>query len=157
MLSHVKAAQSSLCSMPPDIEKAKKALEEGERTITDRQKHIKVADRSEFGWATVEEYVADELADNSDDEKRLFRAEARAGRRVKSAKSKAKKQPVKRAHFSTTRGVGVGPSQSAQGIVMHKDTNSLQVNRMQPPVVGPCFQCGKLGHFRRNCPLLHEK
>ena len=48
-----------------------KALEEGEELITNRQKLIKVADRSEFGWATVEEYVADELADNSDDEKRL--------------------------------------------------------------------------------------
>ena len=39
---------------------------------------IRIADRSEFGWVTVEEYEEDELADNSDDEKRLFRAEQRA-------------------------------------------------------------------------------
>ena len=59
----------------------------------------------------MEEYVADELADNSDDEKRLFKAEARAARKVKTAKSKAKKQPNKR---SAARSVGVGPSQGAQ-------------------------------------------
>ena len=47
------------------------------------QKHIKIADRSEYGWATVAEYEEDELADNSDDEKRLFRAEGSAGRKQK--------------------------------------------------------------------------
>ena len=41
-------------------------------------------DRSNNGWATVEEYVEDELADNSDDEKRLSRADARAGKKLKS-------------------------------------------------------------------------
>ena len=39
-----------------------------------------IADRSEHGWATVAEYEEDELADNFDDEKRLFRAEVRVGR-----------------------------------------------------------------------------
>ena len=143
VLGQINAAQSSLDSMPPDIDKAKKALEEGEELITNRQKHIKVADRSEFGWATVEEYVADELADNSDDEKRLFKAEARAGRKVKTAKSKAKKQPNKRVQFSAARGVGVGPSQGAQGIVVHRDTNSLQV-----PCCGAMFSVWQVGPFQ---------
>ena len=40
-----------------------------------RQKAIRIADRSEYGWATVEEYEEDELAANSNDGKRLFRAE----------------------------------------------------------------------------------
>ena len=53
---------------------------------------IRIADRSEFGWATVEEYEEDELADNSDDEKRLYRAELRAGRRIKAAAAKNKKK-----------------------------------------------------------------
>jgi hypothetical protein len=34
-----------------------------------KTKLLKIADRSEHGWATVEEYQEDELADNSDDEK----------------------------------------------------------------------------------------
>ena len=45
-----------------------------------RQKLIKIADRSEFGWHTVEEYLEDELAD----EKRLGRAEGRAKRKNKA-------------------------------------------------------------------------
>ena len=37
-----------------------------------RQKKIRIADRSENGWATVKEYEEDELAENSDDEKRYL-------------------------------------------------------------------------------------
>ena len=46
-------------------------LEEGIKSLEKRQKHIKVADRSDYGWATVEHYDSHPLADNSDDEKRL--------------------------------------------------------------------------------------
>lgn len=33
-------------------------------SLYERQKHIRIAERSNNGWATVEEYVEDELADN---------------------------------------------------------------------------------------------
>lgn len=65
----LRVAGSSIEGSARDIERAKKVLEEGEALINERQKLIKIADRSEHGWATVEEYVTDELADNSDDEK----------------------------------------------------------------------------------------
>ena len=42
-----------------------------------------------MGGATVKEYEEDELAENSDDEKRLSRAEARAGR-IKKYKQNSK-------------------------------------------------------------------
>ena len=58
------------------VEKAKYLLEKGEKLIKKRQKHIRIADRSVNGWATVEEYVEGKLADNEDDDKRLFRADA---------------------------------------------------------------------------------
>ena len=57
------------------LEKAKKGLEQGLQLIMARQKRIKVANRSEFGWATVEEYEQDALTDNEDDAKRLEKAE----------------------------------------------------------------------------------
>lgn len=44
-------------------------LEEGMKLLKSRQKLIKVADRSEHRWATVSEYIEDELADNEEDEK----------------------------------------------------------------------------------------
>ena len=51
-----------------------------------------MADRSEHGWATVKEYLEDELADNSDDEKRMQKAEFRAGRKLKAAAAKNAKK-----------------------------------------------------------------
>ena len=79
----VKEAQSALEKTPPAVDKATTALKEGEKLIAERQKLIRIADRSDHGWATVEEYMEDELADNSDDEKRLFKAEQRAARKIK--------------------------------------------------------------------------
>jgi hypothetical protein len=43
-----------------------------------RQKHIRIADSSPVGWTTVLKYQAIEIADNSDDEKKIRSAENRA-------------------------------------------------------------------------------
>ena len=56
-------------------EKVKVALESGTELVSKRVKAIKLADKSELGWATVNEYLSDELASDSDDEKRIYRAE----------------------------------------------------------------------------------
>ena len=79
--------RASLDETPPSIEKAKAALEEGKKLIKERQKLIKIADSSEYGWSTVEEYVEDELADNSDDEKGL-RVEQKGGTRLGKKRGK---------------------------------------------------------------------
>ena len=96
---------SALKQTLPTVEKACAAIQKGERLIDIRQKNIKIADRSEHGWTTVAEYEEDELADNSDDEKRLFRAEARAGRKKqRSLKDSNKKKGASRKHFLECRG-----------------------------------------------------
>ena len=59
----------------PAIQRARDALGKGARLLADRQKLIKIADRSDNGWGVVAEYTADELAEDSDDEKRLEKAE----------------------------------------------------------------------------------
>ena len=56
------------------LEKVKSDLEEGEKLLNERQKHILLADRSESGWCTVDEYKQHDLADDSDDEKRIYSA-----------------------------------------------------------------------------------
>ena len=61
------------------LDKVKADLDAGEKLLIERQKHILLADKSDSGWLTVEEYKKHDLADNSDDEKRIFSAERRAG------------------------------------------------------------------------------
>ena len=68
----IESATKSLDAVPPAIEKAKEALKEGEQLLTTRQKLIRIADRSEYGWSTVTEYEEDELADGSDDEQKAL-------------------------------------------------------------------------------------
>ena len=64
------------------VEKAKKNLEQGLALLSERQKLIILADRSEHGWGVVAEYTADQLAEDSDDEKRIFKAEKAAERKA---------------------------------------------------------------------------
>ena len=64
-------------------EKAKQELEEGTQLIAKRQKVIKLADKSEFGWETVNEYLADDLASDDEDATRIKKAERSAARKVK--------------------------------------------------------------------------
>ena len=70
---------------------AKEKLSQGISLVTNRMKIIKIADRSEYGWATVKEYEADDLAEDSEDERirKLYRSERRAERAMfKARKSK---------------------------------------------------------------------
>ena len=138
----------------PDLDKARCSLEEGMKLPKDRQKLIKIADRSEFGWSTVAEYVEDELAENSDDEKRLFRAEGRAKRKHRAyeeKKQKASRKPFGRRDskmVSSARYSMAGPSTNrflspSVGAVATGTGNEI----------GPCFACGKMGHLRRYCPI----
>ena len=76
----IDAAKTALSETPPGVEKAKTFLEEGAKLVSERQKLIRMADRSEHGWATVKEHLEDELAENSDEEERMQKTEYRAGR-----------------------------------------------------------------------------
>jgi len=55
------------------------------------QKIIKLAEKSEFGWATVQEYVADNLADNDADASKIKKAEKRAAAKIKGSSRKEAK------------------------------------------------------------------
>ena len=46
-------------------DKVKAALKEGTVIVSKRVKAIKLADKSEFGWQTVNEYLSDQLASDS--------------------------------------------------------------------------------------------
>ena len=56
-------------------------VDEGKKLIGKRQKLIRIADKSADGWKVVDEYVSDELASGSEDEKRLEKAKEAASRK----------------------------------------------------------------------------
>eukprot|EP00731_Ephydatia_muelleri_P007071 Em0003g1319a len=88
----------------------------------------KIADRSDHGWNTIAAYENNELALDSEDEKKLLRAEKEAEKRATRKKSKA----------ATT---------SAAPLVTTGDVAPRRHGAVLPARVGPCFGCGELGHL----------
>ena len=87
---HFDAARKELGKLNPTnehekdiVKKTAEHLKKGMKAIEVRQKHIKIADRSELGWAVVAAYEDDELSSDSDDEKWIYRAEREAERVAK--------------------------------------------------------------------------
>ena len=127
---------------------AQDRISEGIDILSHRQKLIKIADSSEGGWATVDEYVKNSLADNSEDEKRLFRAESRAQKRKKDKDAAKKRRPFRR--FTPYRlplgSSGAGTSMEASPAVREPRISSYPGRKP-----GSCFSCGKAGHWRAEC------
>ncbi|CAG2213405.1 unnamed protein product [Mytilus edulis] len=107
---------------------AKDKISEGIDLVQERQKLIKLADSSELGWRVVQEYVTNPIADDSEDEKRMNRAQSRAERKSKAEKAKKRPRPVP----------------------YNKDRSSEDKNSNYKP--GRCFTCGNRGHWSDNCP-----
>ena len=61
------------------IKMAKRNVAEGKSLIQQRQKQkmLKLADLSELGWKVVSEYQSNPLASDSDDERKIYKAEVR--------------------------------------------------------------------------------
>ncbi len=138
------------------LEKVKSDLAEGEKLLNERQKHILLADKSEFGWGTVDEYKQHDLADDSDDEKRIYSAERRA-RAAISARKKKKALP-------STTGKKPSPNQGPVASTSSQpQPQSFQPSSYFPalasrrPNIGTCYACGKPGHWRADCPLMAKQ
>ena len=88
-LTDVLDEAKSSCSTQ-NLDKVKESLEKGENLLAERQKHILLADKSDYGWMVIQKYKKNDLADDSDDEKKIIRAEARARTKQNSQKAKSR-------------------------------------------------------------------
>ena len=92
-------------------------------------------------------------------------AESRAGHKIKAKANKAKKPASNRgqSHFfnwsgygsSGVLGTGYTPQQLFSQLGAARQTPSSSAISIGTSY-GPCFQCGKIAHFRRACLLLSQ-
>jgi hypothetical protein len=115
-----------------NISDARAKISEGIDLLKHRQKLVKMADSSELGWRLVSEYVANPLAEDSEDEKRINRAYSSANRKMK-AEEKKKQQQRKRFR----------PYPQPQG----QSSNTQEKDKRQ----GVCYICYKPGHWAADC------
>ena len=126
------------------LEKAKSSLQEGRDLIASRQKLIRLADRSEFGWDLVKEYQADELADDSDDAKKIAKVEKAAEKKVTKRKRTASQSSLaKRKNFMVQRANrgGAQPTHSWEPSSTSGASPKVATKVASSARVGPCFSC----------------
>ena len=114
---------------------------------------IRIADKSEGGWRTID--LFDEVASDSEDEKKFRAAENRAVKMMKTQKKDTGKQNRKR------------PAEAAESFtqVAHDGGNAVNYNAREPfraTGVGAsahknskandqCYKYGGYGHWAREC------
>jgi len=157
--------------------KATEVLESNAKLIKKRNKLIKIADRSDSGWATVLEYETDDIASDSEDDKRIKKAESRAQSKI--SKNKAKKPTNNLPKIPSVppwSSGGLRPQfRNASPNSFFSATQPPWQHSFQPnqswrpttPWFGPrtsspypkahhfCHACGERGHWRKSCPKIH--
>ena len=124
---------------------------------------IRLADKSPAGWGTVEEYLSDNLATDSDDDKKMKSAEKRAIQKSQRGKSLRFNHPPTAASSSFTsapRPSEFPPKPRMPNTALSDQTRWRPFNLEDYSEVprngidttrSICYKCGKRGHWRRNC------
>lgn len=135
------------------VECARQFLKKGSAMIAERQKLIKIADRSDQGWKTADEYERDPVASDSDDEKRIRKAETAAEK--KATRERLKRQGKTGGDFRSFRYF----SQREQWRPSLQAPLSVSGPRQQARMFPysrrrePCFRGGSEAHWVRECPM----
>ena len=109
-------------------DKAKDALQEGMDLVLRCIKLVRIADKSEIGWETMNQNEADELASDSEDDKCIYRSERRAQKKQKDKKKK-------RSSFNKNLLTMVGSS--ATYPILTFMSNGVPVRS----ALSPCYTC----------------
>lgn len=136
-----------------ELDKAQEFLKEGIIDIKNRQKLIKIADKSEQGWLTVKEYVGDrEIASDEEDSQRIRKAEKQALRKRLSTKNN-RSNPYPVPNLNVANRV---PNEGAQNYLPYYPNyfrrrfgQARNFRKFNPSDI--CFKCGKTGHWFNFC------
>ena len=132
-----------------DLSGVNKELDNVKASLNKRNKVISFADKSPAGWAAVEGYESDELADDSEDEKKLRSAERRALSKIRLRKqSRSCGQTRKfQQDCDGSRGTGGSSTSSASQPFRHQPftQQSFRPHRSTraPQPSDKCFACGQ--------------
>jgi len=149
------------------LSRAAEYLDEGASALRIRQKHIRVADRSRFGWGVIRHYQNDPLADNEDDEKQLRRSEKEAEHEFKEWEEVNKRRrgggrggwrrrpyPYQYSSWDPAQYEPGPSSRTGASLTPPPPLMSLTPQKLsRPKVLGPCYNCGQFGHLPAGCPL----
>ena len=157
----MKKAKKHLIKNPPNVRKAVSALDSGIVANNFRTKCILLADRSEGGWATVEEYLQKEIASDSEDDRRMRKAEVSVARKFEQKKKAYKPQPKKYNNnnnyqnkqnysndYSYNRGNNWNNNGGNNRSHNYNDNNRQEFRRRD----NRCFICGDYSHWKDICP-----
>ena len=122
----------------------KECPEEGKCLISARKREILLADK--HGWDFVQEYKKDDLAENSDDEKRIRRAVE-----IVAQQRETKRKARSRAFMNRSARVNAS---SVSRSLPHSGTSTSHSINTNPFFSRMCYHCGKPGHLWRNCPAI---
>ena len=138
--------------------KADYALEvigEADKKIKERNKHIRIADSSVGGWETVNQYVSNPVASDSEDENKIYKAESRAVKKRKTLvrAGNGKEQKFKQPKAGTSQVADYGTYTPVFGNAPRVTMQQKQQSGIIPFRFGGCYVCEDFTHFQRECPL----